>query len=69
MSQRKGKNRGNNRLRVRTPRFGSKTVTKTPSLSSRTYCPWDTIRMVPTSAVAGHQTSLDSQVPGMMNPK
>jgi len=24
-------------------------------------CPWDTIRMVPTPAVAGHQTSLDSQ--------
>ncbi|MBI4054867.1 MAG: 4Fe-4S dicluster domain-containing protein [Elusimicrobia bacterium] len=24
-------------------------------------CPWDTIRMVPTPSVAGHQTSLDSQ--------
>lgn len=24
-------------------------------------CPWDTIRMVPTASVAGHQTSLDSQ--------
>jgi len=24
-------------------------------------CPWDTIRMVPTPAVTGHQTSLDSQ--------
>ncbi|MBI4249627.1 MAG: 4Fe-4S dicluster domain-containing protein [Elusimicrobia bacterium] len=25
-------------------------------------CPWDTIRMVPTAAVAGHTTSLDSQM-------
>ncbi|MBI5202917.1 MAG: 4Fe-4S binding protein [Elusimicrobia bacterium] len=25
-------------------------------------CPWDTIRMVPTTAVAGHTTSLDSQI-------
>ncbi|MBI3548606.1 MAG: 4Fe-4S binding protein [Elusimicrobia bacterium] len=25
-------------------------------------CPWDTIRMVPTPTVAGHQTSLDSQI-------
>ena len=25
-------------------------------------CPWDTIRMVPTTAVAGHATSLDSQI-------
>jgi Pyruvate/2-oxoacid:ferredoxin oxidoreductase delta subunit len=25
-------------------------------------CPWDTIRMVPTPAVANHQTSLDSQL-------
>jgi Pyruvate/2-oxoacid:ferredoxin oxidoreductase delta subunit len=25
-------------------------------------CPWDTIRMVPTASVAGHQTSLDSQL-------
>ena len=25
-------------------------------------CPWDTIRMVPTPAVQGHQTSLDSQL-------
>src|SRR5437879_5111769 len=25
-------------------------------------CPWDTIRMVPTPSVAGHQTSLDSQL-------
>ena len=24
-------------------------------------CPWDTIRMVPTPTLAGHQTSLDSQ--------
>ncbi len=24
-------------------------------------CPWDTIRMVPTPAVAGHKTSLESQ--------
>lgn len=24
-------------------------------------CPWDTIRMVPTPSVAGHQTSLESQ--------
>lgn len=24
-------------------------------------CPWDTIRMVPTESVAGHNTSLDSQ--------
>src|SRR3989338_9216925 len=24
-------------------------------------CPWDTIRMVPTVTLAGHQTSLDSQ--------
>ena len=24
-------------------------------------CPWDTIRMVPTTSVASHQTSLDSQ--------
>ena len=24
-------------------------------------CPWDTIRMVPSQAVAGHTTSLDSQ--------
>lgn len=25
-------------------------------------CPWDTIRMVPTPSVAGHQTSLDGQL-------
>ena len=25
-------------------------------------CPWDTIRMVPTPSVAGHVTSLDSQL-------
>ncbi|MBI4348580.1 MAG: 4Fe-4S binding protein [Elusimicrobia bacterium] len=25
-------------------------------------CPWDTIRMVPTTAVAGHVSSLDSQL-------
>ena len=24
-------------------------------------CPWDTIKMVPTATLAGHQTSLDSQ--------
>jgi hypothetical protein len=24
-------------------------------------CPWETIKMVPTSTVNGHQTSLDSQ--------
>ncbi|MBI3566150.1 MAG: 4Fe-4S binding protein [Elusimicrobia bacterium] len=24
-------------------------------------CPWETIKMVPTTTVAGHQTSLDSQ--------
>lgn len=24
-------------------------------------CPWETIKMVPTTSVAGHQTSLDSQ--------
>ena len=41
--------------------FGSKTVTKPLPASSRVYCPWDTIRMVPTPTVAGHQTSLDSQ--------
>ena len=41
--------------------FGSKTVTKPPPSSTRAYCPWDTIRMVPTPSVAGHQTSLDSQ--------
>mgnify|MGYP001559400924 CR=1 FL=1 len=41
--------------------FGSKTVTKPLPSSSRVDCPWDTIRMVPTPSVAGHQTSLDSQ--------
>ncbi len=42
--------------------FGSKTVTKPLPSSSRVYCPWDTIRMVPTATVAGDQTSLDSQL-------
>ena len=42
--------------------FGSKTGTKPLPSSSRVYCPWDTIRMVPTPTVAGDQTSLDSQL-------
>ena len=29
--------------------------------STRKDCPWETIKMVPTSTVNGHQTSLDSQ--------
>ena len=41
--------------------FGSKTVTKPPPSSSRVYCPWETIKMVPTATLVGHQTSLDSQ--------
>ena len=32
------------------------------TFSSEHDCPWDTIRMVPTTAVAGHQTSMDSQL-------
>jgi len=35
-----------------------KTIEKSPSGAHGS---WDTIRMVPTPAVAGHQTSLDSQ--------
>lgn len=30
-------------------------------LSTRIECPWETIKMVPTTSVAGHMTSLDSQ--------
>lgn len=41
--------------------FGSKTVTKPLPSSSRVDCPWETIKMVPTPTLAGHQTSLDSQ--------
>ncbi len=41
--------------------FGSKTVTKPLPSSSRVYCPWETIKMVPTVSVFGHQTSLNSQ--------
>ncbi len=40
---------------------GSKTATEMELVSMRTYCPLDTIRMVPTATVSGHTTSLDSQ--------
>lgn len=39
----------------------SKKPSKREALSTTIDCPWDTIRMVPTPSVAGHQTSLDSQ--------
>jgi hypothetical protein len=32
------------------------------NFSTRVDCPWDTIRMVPTPSVAGHTTSLESQI-------
>ena len=39
----------------------SKNRSKRRLLSTRIDCPWDTIRMVPTATLSGHQTSLDSQ--------
>ncbi|MBI4369583.1 MAG: hypothetical protein HY547_05070 [Elusimicrobia bacterium] len=30
--------------------------------TSGIYCPWDTIRMVPTDSIKDHKTSLDSQL-------
>ena len=39
----------------------SKTISSKPRLSSGSDSPWETIKMVPTSTVNGHQTSLDSQ--------
>ena len=39
----------------------SKSRSKRRALSTTIDRPWDTIRMVPTPSVAGHQTSLDSQ--------
>ena len=40
---------------------GIGTGSKFVNSSTRMDCPWETIKMVPTSTVNGHQTSLDSQ--------
>ena len=39
----------------------SKNRSKRRASSTRIDCPWETIKMVPTTTLAGHQTSLDSQ--------
>lgn len=38
----------------------SKNRSKRKASSTRIDCPWETIKMVPTATVFGHQTSLDS---------